>query len=305
MQFFKTFLASLLGTILAILLLILILFATLISSSTETEPYIRSNTVLTVNLTGELPARAPDDPFEELFNPRAGEKVNLQSLRNNLRKAAAHDNVEAVWVKTNMVTAPWANLERAYRYFEEFKESGKPLYFSTDDLGMNEKSYFLATLADSVFSPPETGFQFDGFVANFSFYRGTLDKIGIEPEIFRVGRYKSAVEPFMNESSSEESREQTREILETVTDTFVEAVSRKTGKSHTEIHQLMNTPPVDRINFAVEHGLIDAIAFENEVEEIIKNRIGVDEDDDLRTVSFGRYSRVSNSPCRTRHSIHR
>jgi protease IV len=293
MNFLKTFLASILGTILGVLLLVLILFATIISSSSEPEPYIRANTVLTISISGDIPVRPADDPFEELFNPGAGAQLSLEGLRDNLRKAAAHDNIGAVWVKTNMVGASWANLERAYKYFEEYKESGKPLYFSTDDLGMNEKSYFLATMADSVFSPPETNFQFDGFVAQFSFYREMLEKIGIQPEIFRVGKYKSAVEPFMNESSSPESREQTLEILNAATATFVDAVVKKTGKSPEEIHDLMNTPPVDRVNFALENGLIDAIAFEDEVEKLIKQRLELDEDAELRTVSFGRYSRVS------------
>src|SRR5690625_5925331 len=70
---------------------------------------------------------------------------------------------------------------------------------------MNEKSYFLATLADSIFTPPATNFEFDGFVGQFTFYRPMLEKIGIEPEIFRVGKYKSAIEPFTNVESSPES----------------------------------------------------------------------------------------------------
>ncbi len=293
MQFFKTFLASLLGTILGILLLILIMVAAIISTSSDPEPYVRANTVLEISLVGDIPARAEPDPFEELLSPGTAARISLQGLRNNLRKAAADDNIDAVWVKTNNVTASWANLEMAYRYFEEYTESGKPLYFSTDDLGLNERSYFLASLADSIFSPPVTGFQFDGFVTQFTFYRPMLEKIGIEPEIFRVGKYKSAVEPFMNESSSPESREQTREILNSASNTFINAVAKRTGKTEDEINDLLNSEPIDRIQFALDNGLIDMFAYEDEVEQIIKNRIGVDEDRDLRTISYSRYLRVS------------
>ncbi|WP_069133035.1 signal peptide peptidase SppA [Rhodohalobacter halophilus] len=293
MQFFKTFLASILGTILGVLILVLILFATLISSSSEPEPYIRSNTVLTMDIKGNIPARVSDDPIEELFNPGAKNRMSLQNLKSNLKKAATDDKIEAVWVKTNQVVASWANLETAYKYFEEYKESGKPLYFSTDDIGMNEKAYFLATLADSIFSPPSTNFEFDGFVGQFSFYTKMLDKIGIEPEIFRVGKYKSAVEPYINESASPESIQQSREILDSATNTFVEAVVKRTGKSFDEVNELLNSPPVDRLNFALENGLIDAFAFDDEVETIIKQRLEIDEDDDLKTVAFARYSRVT------------
>ena len=293
MQFFKTFLASILGTILGVLILVLILFATLVSSSSDPEPYIRSNTVLTMNISGDIPTRVADDPFEELFNPGASHRMSLQNLKGNLKKAAADDNIGAVWVRINNVVASWANLETAYQYFEEYTQSGKPLYFSTDDIGMNEKAYYLATLADSIFTPPVTNFQFDGFVAQFSFYSGMLDKIGIEPEIFRVGKYKSAVEPYINESSSPESREQTREILDSATQTFVSAVAKRTGKSHEEINELLSSPPIDRVEFAIENGLIDAYAYDDEVEGIIKQRLEIDEDTDLRTVGFSRYSRVT------------
>src|SRR5690554_2288505 len=177
MKFFKTFLASILGTILGILILVLILFASLVSSSTEPEPYIRSNSVLTISMTGDIPARVQQDPFEELFNPAAGQRLSLESLKNNLEKAAADENISGVWIKTNMITASWANLESAYEFLKTYKESDKFLYVSTDDIGMNEKSYFLATLADSVFSPPETRFEFDGFVAQLTYYKEMLDKI--------------------------------------------------------------------------------------------------------------------------------
>lgn len=294
MNFFKTFLASFLGIIVGVTLLIIILFAAIVSSSSEPEPYVRSNTVLTISLKGNIPARIMPDPFEELFDPNFLSRVSLESLKNNLEKAAADENIEGVWVKTNFVGASWANLQTAYNYFDTFKESGKFLYFSTDDIGMNEKSYFLASLADSVFSPPETNFEFDGFVAQLSFYRDMLDKIGVEPEIFRVGKYKSAVEPFLQSSSSPESREQIEEILEAASSTFIEAVTKRTGKSYNEVNVMLNSEPIDRLNYALENGLIDAFAFEDDVEMLIKERVGIEEDDDLKTISFGRYIRVSN-----------
>ncbi|WP_340102733.1 signal peptide peptidase SppA [Rhodohalobacter sp. 8-1] len=295
MQFLKTFLASILGTITALVILLLIGFGIVVSSSSEPEPYVRSNTVLSFSLSGDIPARTLTDPFEELLNPSLGAKLSLQSLKGNLSKAAADENIEGVWVKTNFVSASWANLESAYSYFEDYKESGKFLYFSTDDIGMNEKSYFLASLADSVFSPPETNFEFDGFVTQITFYNEMLDRIGIEPEIFRVGEYKSAVEPFTQMESSDESEEQLRAILNAASTRFVEAIEKRTGKSAGEINEMLSSAPIGRLEFALENGLIDAFAYHDEVEAIIKERVGVEEDDDLETISFGRYSRVSQS----------
>lgn len=295
MQFLKTFLASILGTFIAIILLLLIGIAIIMSSSSEPEPYVRSNSVLSFSMTGDIPARTLPDPFDELFNPAAGAGVSLKSLKRNLQKAAADENIEGVWIQTNFVTASWANLESAYTYFEDYKESGKFLYFSTDDIGMNEKSYFLASLADSVFYPPESGFEFDGFVAQLTFYHEMLDKIGVEPEIFRVGEYKSAIEPYLQRESSPESEEQLRAILDAASGRFIEAIEARTGKSAAEINELLNTPPVDRTQFALDNGLIDVFAYHNEVKELIKQRLELEEDDELQTINFGRYGKVSGS----------
>src|SRR6056297_2516380 len=295
MQFLKTFLASILGTLTALILLILIGFGILVSSSSEPEPYVRSNSVLTFTMSGDIPARTLADPFQELLNPGMGVRLSLQSLKNNLEKAAADDNIKGIWIKTNFVSASWANLESAYTYFEDFKESGKFLYFSTDDIGMNEKSYFIASLADSVFSPPETGFEFDGFVTQLTFYREMLDRIGIEPEIFRVGEYKSAVEPFLQMESSPESEEQLMAILNAANSRFVEAIEARTGKSAEEINDLLSSAPINRLQFALDNGLIDAFAYHDEVEAMVKARVGIEDDDDLETIGFGRYSRVSQS----------
>lgn len=295
MKFFKTFLASILGTIIGIFLLLLLVFAVLLSSSSEPEPYVKSNTVLKFSLSGNIPAHIVKDPIEDLFNTNSGPKVSLQSLKRNLQKAAAHEEIEGVWIQTNQVNASWANLESAYNYLEEFKESGKFLYVSTDDIGMNEKAYFLASLADSVITPPETGFELNGFVAQISFYKDMLDKIGIEPEIFRVGKYKSAVEPFLQEESSPESEEQINAILNSASTRFVEALEKRTGKTAAEVNQMISSPPVNRLQFALDNGLIDAFAYDNEIETMIKSRLGLEEDEEFDTISFGRYGKVSGS----------
>lgn len=295
MHFFKTFLASVLGTLIAIFILLLIFFAFLVSSSSQPEPYIRSNTVLKIDLSGNIPMRVPYDPFQELFNPEMLNRVSVTGLKENLKKAAADEKIPGIWIEANNISASWANLETVHQDLQTFKESGKFIYFSTDDIGLNEKAYYLATAADSIFSPPETIFQFSGFAAQLTFYRELLDKVGIEPEMLRAGRYKSVVEPYLNESSSPESREQINDILQSYSAMFVDAVSQRIGKTPEEVDDMLNTPPVNRIQFAVENGLIDSLAYSDQVANLIKQRIGVDTDDELRTTSYSRYNRVSDS----------
>lgn len=295
MNFLKTFLASILGTVIGVSLLFFILFVAIASSSGETEPYIRSNTVLTIQLSGDIPARIEHDPFSELFPSDSGDRVSLERLKNNLEKAAEDDRIPGVWIKLNHLAASWANLETAYNYLDEFKqESGKFIYASTDDFGMNESAYFLSTLADSIFSPPETFFEFNGFVIQTIYFKNMLDKLGIEPEIVRVGRYKSAVESFRREESSPENREQLMSILDTASDTFISAVEKR-ELSEQKIHGLMNEIPENSVEWAKEEGLIDVIAHPYEVENTIKTRLEIEDDETLHTVSLNRYNRVTSS----------
>lgn len=294
MNFFKTFLASVLGVITSVILMVIVLFALVMMSSSEPEPQVKAQSVLTISFSGDIPAYVQPNPVAELFDPSARYGVSLETLKSNLKKAAADDNIEGVWITTNFVYASWVNLETAYGYLEKFKESGKFLIFSTDDIGMNEKAYYLASIADGIYSPPETNFEFDGFVIQRTFYADMLDKIGIEPEIFRVGKYKSAVEPYIQTSSSPESRQQMEEIMASASSAFIDAVSKRTGKTSAEIHEMLNSEPIARHDFAYNNGLIDSLIFENDVEKLIKKSISVDEDDELETISFKKYSRISD-----------
>lgn len=293
MNFLKVFLASITGTIVAFFLIVLIMIIAFASSSRVPEPHIRPNSLLTIDMTGEIPARTAQDPFRDLFIQAPGDRVSLESLKRNLEKAAADDRIEGVWLRMNPLVTSWANLETAHNYLKRFKEeSGKFIYTSTGDVGMNENAYFLASVSDSIFAPPLTYIEFNGFVMQTSYFSDMLDRIGIEPEIMRVGRYKSGVEPFLQEESSPENREQLEAILNQVLETFLTVVSENRQIDRETLMALMDQIPEDDVERAFREGLIDAIAHPHEVEEQIRQRLGLDEDESLRTVSLNRYDRV-------------
>lgn len=293
MKFFQTLIASTLGFLIAVFILFVVFFITLSSSTQQPEPYVRDNTVLKINLQGSIPAQQVSNPFDELFATGEGTRVSLESLRENLDKAATHDNIKGVWLEINFISGGWANLEEAHRLISTFRDStDKFVYASTNDVGYNEKGYYLATAADSVFSPEESFFEFDGFYSQVSFYTGLFEKIGIEAEIARHGKYKSAVEPFYQKELSEPSRYQLEQLLQDVSANFVGAVSQKTGKTTDEINALMNNAPSLLASKAHENGLIDSLLSPNDLEKLIKKRMGVEENGSLNTISNSRYYRV-------------
>nr|NIV11311.1 signal peptide peptidase SppA [Fodinibius sp.] len=259
MNFFKTLIAATLGTLIALLLIFFIGIITVSTSSQEPEPYIQSNSVLKISLRGMLPSQDSQNPLDELFNQSNNDKVSLETLKENLAKAKVHDNVEGVWLEIDFMSESWANLQEAHRLISAFRDSSdKFIYASTNDLGYNEKGYYLATAADSIFAPPETFFEFDGFFSQVTFFDGMFEKLGIDAEVIRHGKYKGAVEPFYRKDLSEENEYQLTQILNQTSATFLDAVSAKTGLSTEELNQLLNGQPNLTTQFGYENQLIDS-----------------------------------------------
>ncbi len=294
MKFFKTLIAATLGTFLAFLLIFFVLSITFLGSAEEPEPYVRDNSVLTIDISGDLPSRSSTNPLDEFFPQSTGNRVSLESLRANLEKAESHENISGVLLEIDFVTAGWANLEEARRIIGNFRErSGKFVYAGTNDIGFNEKGYFLATAADSVFSPPESFFEFDGFYSEVMFMEGLLEKVGVEAEIARHGDYKGAVEPLMQQELSEENRYQLSQIVNRVSETFIQAASEKSGHTADRIHQLLNEQPRMSARFGYENGFIDSLLYRDELEDVIRDRIGLESGDEIQTVNNSRYARVT------------
>ena len=296
MNFFKTLIAATLGTLIALLLVFFVAIITISTSSQQPEPYIQSNSVLKMSLSGTLPSKDAQNPLDELLNRSDNDKVSLETLKENLAKAQVHENIEGIWLEIDFMSESWANLQEAHRLISAFRDSSdKFIYASTNDLGYNEKGYYLATAADSVFAPPETFFEFDGFFSQVTFFDGMFEKLGIDAEVIRHGKYKGAVEPFFRKDLSEENEYQLTQILDQMGNTFLDAVSAKTGHSTEELNQLPNSQPNLTTEFGFENQLIDSLIYSDQLVAHIKNRIGLDESASIKTVDAGRYSKVTRS----------
>ena len=296
MRFLSTLVASTLGVILAfgLLFVFLLLFFFALAASSDQTPSVRTNSALVINLSGPIPELASDDPLTQAFG--GGAAYDLRDLQMGLQKAAVDDRINAVWLQVTGVGGSWATLEEVRRALQTFKESGKPIYASSDDFTISEAGYFVASVADSVFAQREGIFEFNGFTLTQPFFQGTLDKLEVEPQVVRAGSFKSAVEPFTRTGLSPENREQLSSILGDINSRFMEAIAESRGLSVTELQRLVFEGAIFTADEAAEAGLLDALLYHDEVVDLMKNRIGnYDEDDDLRTVSLSSYNRVPAS----------
>lgn len=291
MRFLSTLLASALGTLIALggLIAFFVLFFFAIALSADSTPSVQPNSVLVVDIDGDIPERAAQDPFAQAFGE--GPRFDMNEVNGALRKAAADDRIDGVWLRIRSVNAGWARLGDLRESIETFKsDSGKPVIASGTDAGMGEKSLFLATAADSVFIPPVSMFQMNGFYTAQPFFSNALERLDIEPKIVRVGEFKAAVEPFLRDDLSEENRLQLQALLDAQNDQFSQAVGRGRGMEAAEVRRMASEDPVLSAEAAEEAGLVDALMYPDEIEDLIAERVGSAE---LTTVSVSQYAQVS------------
>jgi protease-4 len=295
MNFLKTLIASTLGFFVAIFIVVVLFFIFVIAIGHFTkpsEPKIKNNSVLVMNVQGSLPTRSMDNPLENLFHP-SPHTISLVNLEGNLKKAAADSHIKGVVLKISQIHESWENLQEAYQAINQFrKSSSKFIYSTTTDAGFNEKGYYLATAGDSVFSPPQSFFEFDGFYMQTTYLKGLLDTLGIKTDIARHGKFKSAVEQFSRKSMSQPDKKQLGLLLNETSNTFLKAVSRKTGDSISVLNTMLNKEPHLGAQYGYQKGLIDSLMYANQLDSLIKKRMGLKKDKNFHTIDGNRYALV-------------
>lgn len=291
MRFLSTFFASFLGTLVAagIIFVMGLLFVATLAVSTDMEPRVRDGTVLHLKLSGDLPEFA--EP--QLADLRSGgDRLTVREVVDAVTKAAADKRVAALWLQPEGIQASWPALQEIRRALDAYSRSGKPLIASSGTGGFTEPDYFLASAADTVLIVPEGAFEFNGFFVSVAFYTELLRKLGVEPLIVRAGDFKGAVEPFQRKDLSPENELQLRRLVEVVDSVYVATIASRRPVSADELNRLQASGMPMTASQAREAGLVDVLAYADEVEARLKKRLGIAEDSELKTISLDAYARV-------------
>jgi len=290
MKFLKTLLASALGTLLAfgVLLFFGFLFLIALAASADQKPSIVSNSILTVDLQGGLRERVSGDPLSQLLMGEAA--VDLHSMTLAIETAATDPKIKGIWIRTNGMLSSWASLEAVRRSLEAFKTSGKPVYATSRNQFLLESEYFVASVADSVFLEPESLFEFNGFTLTSTFYGSLFEKLGVEAEIVRAGKYKGAVEAYTRSDMSAENKEQMQALLDGIERSFVSSVSVSRNLTEDNVRAVMDSDAFFSSRSALDNKLIDGLKFDDEVRDMLKVVAGTDSSKALTTVNTATYA---------------
>src|SRR5215216_865765 len=262
------------GSIAGVLILVAILgIALLWAAVGKGEPSLRDNSVLMLRVSGPLPDYSPDDPFKRIFG---GPDQSLTGLVMQFKKAKVDKRIKAVLLDINMSGVGWGKAEELRDAITDFRSSGKPVY-AYIEFGLN-KEYYIATACDKIIVPPPGELFINGLAADVMFFRGSLDKLGIYPDIYQIGKYKSAGDMFTQKQMTDAHREYVNSLLDDLFNRYVNAIAQARRKSPEEVRTLIDNAPYNAVK-AKEAGLIDDALYRDDVEKQFKKQLGYKDTD--------------------------
>jgi protease-4 len=279
----KYLLGVLSGIILVILLFVI--GAVVVASFESREPGVETDSVLAIELSGDLPEHQFTDLSLDFLSH--GAPLTMLEVRSIFEKAAADERIRAVALYCDGLNVGWARAQELRWDIEQFRESGKPVIALMS--GGSSLDYYVASAADDVYILPEALLDVRGFRAEVSFFKDTFTKLGIEAEMENVGKYKSAVEPYSRTEMSDAFREVTNSILDELFEQFLTDTGESRGKTPEEMRAIVDNGPF-LSSKAVEAGLVDGLLYEDEFRDKLKQQIEVEE---LVEVNASRYRKIS------------
>lgn len=286
-DFLKFTLATIVGIVVSSVLLffisIMVMFSMLYSSDSEIQ--VRENSILKLDLKGTLSERSQEDPFTMLMG-NDYEAHGLDDMLTSIRKAKENENIKGIYIEaSNMASNGYASLKEIRDALADFKESGKFIvaYADTYTQGL----YYVSSVADKVMLNPQGMLQWSGLASTPMFYKDLLEKVGIEMQFFKVGTYKSAIEPASSMKMSEANREQVTDYLTSTWNQITADVSASRSISVENLNkaadQLLLFQPAEE---SIKCGLADTLIYKNDVRDYLKQKVGIDKEDDLHMLSL-------------------
>ena len=286
--FFKFVFASCLGTILALVAIIFLfgIFGAAIGGMSGGSEKISSNSVLTLDFEDVIPEKTnnvPINPYE--FKTR--KVIGLRDIIRSIDAAAGDDKVKGILVKSEDMNIGFATSYTIRQALERFKESDKFVisygrYFS-------EGAYHMASVADEVYMNPLGMVLFDGFAAQIPFYKDMLDRIGVKMNVYYAGQFKSATEPVRRNDMSDQNRLQVKEYLNGLYDVFLDDISKSRDLTRNQLLKIANNLSVRSAKDAVQYKLIDGLKYGDEIETLLKEKLGLEEKEKIKYVGINKY----------------
>ena len=303
-DFLKFTCATVAGVIISGVVLFIFGVLTLFSilSVSDTATVVEENSLMMINLNGTLVEHKQEDPLDLLSQLMGDERQSygIDDILSSIRKAKDNENIKGIYLQAGALATSYASLQEIRNALLDFKESGKFIIAYADNY--TQGLYYLSSVADRLLLNPKGMIEWKGLGASSLFYKGLLEKVGVEMQIFKVGTYKSAVEPYIATEMSAANREQMDAFLHSVWGQIISgvSVSRNLPADSLNVYadRMLMFHPAEE---SVRCGLADTLVYRDDVRGYLKQWMGMDKDDDLCVLSLDDMIRVRSNDTKAKN----
>ncbi len=308
-NFFKIFFAALLAFVVGSLACMFIFFgivgAMLSFAGTEESVTVKPNSVLRIMLDKQVEERSSNNLSSmNVFSLSMESSVGLNDLRKALKGAAEDPNIKMIYMDLSQLSIGMGHLEELRNAVLKFKESGKPVIAYADNFGTG--AYYLATVADKIYLNPYGALRLQGLGAEVMYLKGLLDKLQVDMQVIRHGKYKSAVEPYMLTRMSDENREQTLSFINSIWYHWLDRIAEARGVEVKQLQKLSDDgvfTMMSSADDAVNYKLVDGLMYKDELLDELVKLTGEEKEKDIKMVDIGDYAKTVKSALTAKDKI--
>ncbi len=294
-NFLKYTLATITGIIITSFLFFIILVASLsaLVISGDKPVAISGNSILVLKAGVTIPDQGSSNPYAgiDIINMSLTPVPGLNEILRNIKKASADDKIKGILIENGLLPSGWATTEELREALEKFRAGGK-FVIAYSDYVLLQEGYYLSTSADRIYVNPSSTVDFKGLSGEVMFYKKALEKIGVEVQVTRHGKFKGAVEPYILDQLSTENEEQIKSYVGSIWSHVVENISKARGIATEELNRMADNLVGYVASGALENKLVDGLIYRNELIDTLKILSGLTTDDKINMVSMARYSKV-------------
>jgi protease IV len=295
----KTFLKYTLATITGIIITSILFFIILLASlstmviSGEKPASISENSILILKGGTLIPDKGTGSPYEgiDLINMTITPAPGLNEILHNIRKASTDDKIKGILIENGLLPSGWATTEEIRDALGQFRAEGK-FVIAYSDYVMLQQGYYLSTAADKIYVNPSSTIDFKGLSGEVMFYKKALEKLGVEVQVTRHGKFKGTVEPYILDQLSKENEAQIKSYVGSIWSHIIENISKSRNISTDKLNQLADNLVGYNATGALENKLIDGLIYRDALIDTLKIRSGLTTDDKIHMVSMTKYSKV-------------
>jgi len=298
----KNFLKYTLATITGIIITSILFFITIIASlsalvaSGNKPASIKDNSILVLKAGVLIPDRSNQNPFAgfDLPNMTFSPAIGLNEILQNIEKASTDKKIEGILIENSLLPSGWATTEEIREALEKFRSDGK-FIISYSDYIMTQQCYYLSTAANKIYIQPGSVVDFKGLSSEVMFYKKALEKIGIEVQVTRHGKFKGAVEPFLLDRLSEDNKAQIKDYAGSIWDHVIESIAESRNIPVDRLNIIADNLEGNIASLALDNKLVDGVIYRDALIDTLKLLSGITKDKDLNLVSMSKYSKVPDA----------